>query len=71
LKANRLVALDRQGYSQISKLEITSTRSIVHLVGFGSIKVFKIVAKDSDIEYWATKDLTMDELQRLVLAERS
>ena len=70
LKANRLVALDRQGYSQISKLEITSTGSIVHLEGFGSIKVFKIVAKDGDIEYWATNDLTMDELQRLVLAER-
>ena len=34
------------------------------------IRVFKIVAKDGDIEYWATDDLTMDELERLRLAER-
>jgi hypothetical protein len=32
------------------------------------IRVFKIVAKDGDIEYWATDDLQMDELQRLGLA---
>ena len=65
------MALDRQGYNQISKLEITSTGSIVHLEGFGSIKVLKIVAKDGDIGYCATNDLTMDQLQRLVLAEHS
>jgi hypothetical protein len=35
------------------------------------IKVFKIVVKDGDIEYWATNDQKMDELRRLTLAERS
>jgi len=70
LKANRKVDPDRQGYRQVSEVEIAETGSIVHLEGFGSIKVFKIVAKDGDIEYWATNDLTMDDLQRLALAER-
>jgi len=71
LKANRKVDPDRQGYRQVSDVEIEPRGSIVHLEGFGSIKVFKIVAKDGDIEYWATNDLTMDELRRLSLAELS
>ena len=44
--------------------------TVVHLEGFGSIRVFKIVSRDGDIEYWATNDLAMDELTRLALAER-
>ena len=31
---------------------------LVHLKGYGMIKVFKIVRTDADIEYWATSDLT-------------
>ena len=45
--------------------------TIVHLEGFGSIRVFKVVSRDGDIEYWATNDLAMDELTRLALAERT
>lgn len=71
LKANRKVDPDRQGYRQVSEVEIESTGSIVHLEGFGSIKVFRIVTKDGDAEHWATNDLAMDELRRLYLAELS
>lgn len=71
LKANRKVDPDRQGYRQVSEVEIESTGSIVHLEGFGSIKVFRIVTKDGDIEHWATNDLAMDELRWLSLAELS
>ena len=42
---------------------------MVHLEGYGLVRVFKIVARDGDIEYWATNDLAMDELERLRLAE--
>ena len=42
---------------------------MVHLEGYGLIRVFKIVSRDGDIEYWATNDLAMDELARLRLAE--
>jgi hypothetical protein len=44
---------------------------VVHLEGYGLIRVFKIVSRDGDIEYWATNDLAMDELTRLRLAERA
>lgn len=70
LKSNRKVDPDRQGYRQVSEVEVSSSGSIVHLEGFGAVKVFRIVAKDGDIEFWATNDLTMDELRRLTLSER-
>jgi hypothetical protein len=71
LKVNRRVDLNRQGYQAIANVLIEPTGTIVHLEGFGSIRVFKVVSQDGDIGYWATNDLTMDELRRLELAERS
>jgi len=71
LKENRKVSTDRSGHKKVSDLELSAEGTIVYLKGFGSIKVFKIVAKDGDIEYWATNDLKMDEIRRLMLAERS
>jgi putative transposase len=70
LKVNRLVDLNRQGYQAIGLLPITATGMVVYLKGFGSIRVFKVVSRDGDVEYWATNDLAMDELKRLELAER-
>ena len=32
------------------------------------IKVFKMVAQDGDIEYWATNDLQMSEVSRAAIA---
>jgi hypothetical protein len=40
-----------------------------HLKGSGLVKVFKLVTSDGDIEYWATNDLQMTELQRLHFTE--
>jgi hypothetical protein len=37
----------------------------------GRARVSKIVARDGDIESWATNDLGMDELGRLASAERT
>ena len=44
---------------------------MVHLEGFGSVRVFRVVSRDGDTEYWATNDRGRDELRRLELAERS
>lgn len=71
LKVNRRVDRDRQGYQAVASVQIESTGTIVHLEGYGSIKVFKVVSQDGDVEYWATNDLTMDELHRLEFAERT
>lgn len=68
LKHNRLVNPDRQGLLAISKIDITESGTVVHLQGYGMIRVFKIVATDGDNEYWATNDLQMDELRRIKYA---
>lgn len=71
LKANRKVNPDRTGLRAIKEVVIPASGAVVHLEGYGLIKVFRIVAKDGDTEYWATSDLEMDELQRLALADHS
>jgi hypothetical protein len=70
LKCNRNVDLDRRGYRAVSEAAIAPEGTLVHLQGFGPIRVFKVVSKDGDIEYWATNDLEMDELTRLAYAEQ-
>lgn len=70
LKVNREVDLNHRGYLAVGLVPIPPEGATVHPRGFGSVKVFKVVSRDGDIEYWATNDLTMDELGRLVLAER-
>jgi hypothetical protein len=70
LKCNRKVDLDRRGYQAVAAIPIPDGGAIVHLEGFGPVRVFKAVSRDGDVEYWATNDLAMDELRRLELAER-
>jgi hypothetical protein len=69
LKANRRVNLDRRGTKPLKETAIDAAGTVVHLRGYGLIRVFKIVSRDGDIEYWAAGDLEMDELERLRLAE--
>jgi len=71
LKSNRKVDLDRQGYRAVSETAIAATGTVVHLEGFGSVRVFRVVSKDGDVEHWATNDLAMDELTRLAYAEQA
>jgi hypothetical protein len=69
LKSNRQVDLDRSGSRAISEVEVSEMGSIVHLKGYGIIKVFKLVAKDGDIEYWATNKVEMNEFERVKFAD--
>jgi putative transposase len=69
LKCNRLVNPDRLGNRPIREVEIAPNGTVVHLKGYGFILVFKIVAPDGDIDYWATNNLDMNHLQRLQWAE--
>jgi putative transposase len=71
LKANRRVNRDHQGLRPVSAVALAPGGSVVHLEGFGLVRVFKIVSRDGDIESWATNDLAMDELRRLEYAELS
>jgi putative transposase len=69
LKANRLVNKDRQGQRPLSRADVSPEGTTVWLTGYGLVKVFKIVAPDGDIGYWASDDLTMTALRRQQLAE--
>jgi putative transposase len=71
LKANRLVNKDRQGERPLSRTDISPEGTEVWLKGYGLVKVYKIVAPDGDIAYWATSDLTMTDLTRQQMAEYS
>jgi len=69
LKRNRHVNLDNTGNRPVHEVAIAATGTVVHLKGYGFVKVFKIVTPDGDIDYWATNDLKLDQLQRLQFAE--
>jgi len=59
LKSNRQVSVDRSGNRAISGLIIPVNGLIVHLKGYGWIKVFRTVGTNGDAEYWATSKLDM------------
>lgn len=71
LKANRRVNPDRTGLRAVAACAIAATGTVVHLEGYGLIKVFRIEAKDGTTEHWATSNLQMNELERLCLADAS
>jgi putative transposase len=71
LKANRRVHPDGRGVLPLSEAELSASGTAIHLVGYGLVRVFKLVAPDGDIEYWATNDGAMGEMTRRQMAEWS
>jgi putative transposase len=69
LEADRLVNPDKSGNRPLASVDVAETGTVVHLKGFGFIKVFKIVVTENHIEYWATNDLQMTDLIRLKFAQ--
>ena len=59
LKSNREVSIDRTGNQPIREIFIPIQGCLVHLKGYGWIKVFRTVDTNRDAEYWATSKLTM------------
>lgn len=70
-KANRYVNPDGTGNVPIERVVIPPEGRVVHLKGYGMIKVFRTVAKDGDVEYWGTSELGMDEEGRKALAKQA
>jgi hypothetical protein len=71
LKPNRLVNPDQNGNVPVARVNVGRIGRVVHLKGYGFIKIFRIVALDGDTEYWATSHLEMSELDRLSTAEKT
>jgi len=55
----------------VATADIAPAGTVIHLPGFGQVKVFRLVAPDGDTQHWATNDLGMGELGRLRHAEQS
>ncbi|HRY16298.1 MAG TPA: transposase [Candidatus Competibacteraceae bacterium] len=68
LKANRLVNPDRSGLRPVARVDTHAHGTVVHLKGYGLIRLFSIVAPDSDREWWASNDLNMTSLTRIRFA---
>lgn len=62
LKANRLVNPDRSELRPVARVETDVQGTLVHMKGYGLIRLFLIVAPDGDKEYWATNDLNRTAL---------
>lgn len=59
LKSNRQVDPDGKGNRAVSQVTIDRAGSVMHLKGYGVIKVFKTADPHGGVEYWATSDLSM------------
>lgn len=71
LKRNRLVNPDETYNRAVSDVEIPDEGLVVHLKGFGFVRVFRTVDQDGDAEHWATNDLSLSEADREELARLS
>lgn len=65
MKSNRKVNPDREGLCAVSTVEISKRGRAVWLEGYELIRVFKIVATDGDVEWWATNHVEMSDLERV------
>ena len=69
LKSNRQVNPDDTGDLDVGLLSIPAEGRVVHLRGFGSVRVFALVNADmEDPQFWATSDLDMTEAKRRQIA---
>lgn len=71
LKSNRQVNPDGQGNVPVQALVISPEGQVVHLRGYGFIKVFQTVGQDGDVEYWATSDLDLKPAQQAELSRQA
>jgi putative transposase len=71
LKSNRLVNPDNTKNIPLDAVKIPYQGTVVNLKEYGSIKVFRIVSKNEDTQYWATDVLDMDEQKREDIGNKS
>ena len=64
VERNRSVNPDKKGNVAIEEVEIPAEGRVVHLKGYGMVKVFRTEAKNGAARYWATNDLGMSPKKR-------
>jgi putative transposase len=70
-KANRLVNPDNSGNVPLKTIAIPREGRPVHLKGYGFVRIFRTVAPDGDVEYWATSNLELTEAERAEWARQA
>jgi len=73
LKGNRQVNPTGQKGGNVSVetlTDIPESGQVVHLKGFGMVRLFRVVQED-DAHYWCTNDLEITEIKRQILAEKA
>jgi putative transposase len=71
LKCNRQVAPENTGNVRIDSLAVPDEGKVVHLKGYGMVKVFQTVTPDGDVNYWATSQLDMTLAQFVSYAQQA
>jgi len=71
LKCNRQVSLQAGVHQAIANIEIPNSGRVVHLRGYGFIKVFRTVDPHGNADYWATHRLEMTPVHRKAYADRA
>jgi len=71
LKSNRQVSQQPGVQQAIADIDIPPSGLVVHLRGYGLIKVFRTVDPHGDAEFWATSRLNLDPVGRQVYADRA
>ena len=71
LKSNRQVNPDSTANIAISRVDIPDEGRIVHLKGYGLVRVFRTVAPNGDATYWATSQLEMTAEQFEIYAAQA
>lgn len=71
LKSNRQVSQQPGRQQAIAALDIPPNGLVVHLRGYGSVKVFRTVDPHGNAEFWATSRLDLDCVGRQAYADRA
>jgi putative transposase len=71
LKSNRQVSLQAGAQQAVCDLDISPLGLVVHLRGYGLVKLFRTVDPHGNAEHWASNRLSMTEAQREVLSARA
>lgn len=71
VRSNRTVDPDRTGHVAVSSVEVGPFGRVVHLKGFGFVRLFRTEPRDGRAEYWITNRTAMTEAERAELSHES
>jgi hypothetical protein len=71
LRGDRVVGPEHRREQPLDEVAVSTDGTVLHLRGYGMVKVFRIDTPDGDTERWATNDLGMGAGERQYLAEVS